>query len=67
MASLLQEEGYEVEMAEHGFDALALLQSIIPDLIISDLNMPLMSGFEFLPVVRRRFPKMLGDCRQRCV
>jgi CheY-like chemotaxis protein len=29
---------------------------VTPDVIISDLNMPQMSGFEFLSVVRRRFP-----------
>ena len=28
----------------------------VPDVILSDLNMPGMSGFEFLSVVRRRFP-----------
>jgi len=28
----------------------------IPDVILSDLNIPGMSGFEFLSVVRRRFP-----------
>jgi hypothetical protein len=35
-----------------------LKEVIIPDVIISDLNMPKMSGFEFLSVVRRRFPKI---------
>jgi CheY-like chemotaxis protein len=55
---LLQREGYEVVTAEHGFDALLKLKHFLPDLIISDLNMPKMSGFEFLSVVRRRFPKI---------
>src|SRR5690242_13541459 len=56
---LLQEKGYEVATAENGFDALLKLKDvIIPDVIISDLNMPKMSGFEFLSVVRRRFPKI---------
>jgi len=56
---LLQEKGYDVATAENGFDALLKLKEVvIPDVIISDLNMPKMSGFEFLSVVRRRFPKI---------
>src|SRR5256885_8695233 len=55
-ARLLQREGYEVATAENGFDALLQLKHFLPTVIISDLNMPKMSGFEFLSVVRRRFP-----------
>jgi len=56
---MLREKGYEVATAENGFDALLKLKDVvIPDVIISDLNMPKMSGFEFLSVVRRRFPKI---------
>jgi CheY-like chemotaxis protein len=47
-----------VATAEDGFDALLKLKQFLPDVIISDLNMPKMSGFEFLSVVRRRFPKI---------
>jgi CheY-like chemotaxis protein len=57
MAGFLRAAGYAVSTAEHGFDALLQLRRApSPDLIISDLNMPQMSGFEFLSVVRRRFP-----------
>jgi len=56
---MLREKGYEVATAENGFDALLKLKDVvIPEVIISDLNMPEMSGFEFLSVVRRRFPKI---------
>jgi len=47
-ARLLQKEGYEVATAENGFDALLKLKHLLPDVIISDLNMAQMSGFEFL-------------------
>jgi CheY-like chemotaxis protein len=53
---LLQNEGYTVTTAENGFDALLKLKHFLPAVIISDLNMPRMSGFELLSVVRRRFP-----------
>ncbi len=58
MAMLLNEEGYEVLTASDGLDALAQLRSSTPDLIISDLSMPRMSGLELLSVVRSRFPSI---------
>jgi CheY-like chemotaxis protein len=54
--------GYEVRTAIDGFDALALMRSALPELIICDLKMPGMSGFEFLSVVRRRFPQIPVIC-----
>jgi len=56
LTMLLTAEGYEVNSAVNGFDALLQLKTSTPDVITSDLNMPQMSGFEFLSVVRRRFP-----------
>ena len=55
---VLSSHGYEVRTASHGFEALALMRKALPDLIISDLNMPSMSGFELLSIVRRRFPQI---------
>lgn len=59
ISQLLSEYGYEVTIAGDGFDALLHLRDQPPHLIISDLNMPQMSGFELLSVVRRRFPQIL--------
>jgi CheY-like chemotaxis protein len=59
VALLLNSRGYEVSTAENGFDALLQLRDNTPALIVSDLNMPQMSGFELLSVVRRRFPELL--------
>jgi CheY-like chemotaxis protein len=55
---LLCPEGYEVCVAKDGFDALAQMRGALPDLILTDLKMPNMSGFEFLSVLRRRFPQI---------
>ena len=56
LSAILSDSGYKVRSAEDGFSALAEIRNEIPDIILSDLNMPGMSGFEFLSVVRRRFP-----------
>ncbi len=50
--------GYVVQTAVDGLDALGKLRAGLPDLIISDLNMPRMSGVELLAVVRKRFPQI---------
>jgi CheY-like chemotaxis protein len=50
--------GYVVRIAVDGLDALRKLREGLPDMIISDLNMPHMSGTEFLDIVRKRFPQI---------
>jgi len=56
MSHVLNEIGYSVRTADNGFDALREMRQGVPDIVLSDLNMPGMSGFELLSVVRRRFP-----------
>jgi DNA-binding response OmpR family regulator len=55
-SNALQTEGYEVLTAEDGFVALHTLRGAKPDVLITELNLPHMSGFELLSVVRTRFP-----------
>jgi CheY-like chemotaxis protein len=54
--AILELQGYEVHCASDGFLGLTALKQAPPDVIISDLEMPSMSGFEFLSIVRKRFP-----------
>jgi CheY-like chemotaxis protein len=56
LSTLLTESGYSVRSAEDGFAALLEIRSELPDVIISDLHMPGMSGFELLTVVRLHCP-----------
>jgi CheY-like chemotaxis protein len=58
VAMSLMSAGYDVVAAEDGFRALSQLKKNLPDLLLSDLDMPGMSGFELLSVVRRRFPQI---------
>jgi putative two-component system response regulator len=51
---LLETEGFRVVSAPHGLKALELMNSSVPDLILSDISMPEMDGFEFYKIVRSR-------------
>jgi CheY-like chemotaxis protein len=57
-STLLQAAGYSVAQAQDGFAALEEVRRRRPALILSDLNMPRMTGFELLSVIRRRFPSV---------
>src|ERR1700722_15768245 len=48
--------GHSVRTAKDGFTALQEIREAMPDVLLSDLHMPGMSGFELLSVVRRRLP-----------
>ncbi len=49
----LQLDGYGVLEAQDGLEGLASLKTTTPDLILSDVNMPRMSGIEFFQAVRK--------------
>ncbi len=50
----MEGEGWEVVEAEHGRAALERAAGPVPDLVLLDLMMPEMNGFEFLEAVRKR-------------
>jgi CheY-like chemotaxis protein len=55
---MLTEIGYVIRTAADGFEALSAIGMDIPNILLSDLNMPGMSGFELLSVVRQRYPSI---------
>jgi len=58
IAMVLRSRGYAVCTADSGRDALLRLKDTPLQLIISDLTMPRMSGFELISAIRWRFPRM---------
>ncbi len=52
VAATLRAEGYEVTTARSGADALVGINQTMPDLIISDIRMPGMDGYELARILR---------------
>lgn len=53
LAQALDNQGFEVRKANSGSEALATLGNYHPDLILSDVRMPEMNGFELLESIKR--------------
>ena len=51
--SLLKSFGFEVDTAENGMEALEKVMNKKYDLILSDINMPVMDGYEFVKKLRK--------------
>ena len=56
LSKLLTQEGFEVESAANGSEALDYLGQRKVNLVISDINMPEMNGLVFLRELSRKFP-----------
>jgi len=56
LTKLLAQEGFEVESAANGNEALDYLDREKVNLVISDINMPEMNGLVFLRELSRKFP-----------
>jgi chemosensory pili system protein ChpA (sensor histidine kinase/response regulator) len=52
LGRLLEREGYEVVVAKDGMEGIQKLQESLPHIILSDIEMPRMDGFEFSRNVR---------------
>jgi diguanylate cyclase (GGDEF)-like protein len=52
---LLEQEGFEVQMAEDGEEAWKAVASFQPDLVLLDVMMPRMDGFSVLGIIRAGF------------
>jgi len=53
LQALLEDEGYTVRSASNGLEALASVDLVRPDLIITDLVMPKLDGFGFRQAARK--------------
>lgn len=54
LRATLSDAGFEVDLAEDGEDGLRHLESFVPDVVITDINMPKMDGFGFIEAARAR-------------
>ncbi len=61
LQELLEDEGYVVRSARNGLEGLGLVDSVCPDLIISDVVMPKLDGFGFREAARE------AGCRARFI
>jgi CheY-like chemotaxis protein len=55
---MLQVNDYKVTAVENGIEAVPVLKNQTPHVMISDLSMPYMDGYELLRLTRRFFPAM---------
>lgn len=53
LAEVLTSEGYHAIMARSGVEAMERMESVLPDLVVTDLTMPEMSGGELVQRMRR--------------
>ncbi|MBW2452764.1 MAG: response regulator [Deltaproteobacteria bacterium] len=58
LSKLLTQEGFHVDSAANGYDALNYLADHQVNLVISDINMPDMNGLSFLRELSQRFPNI---------
>lgn len=50
---ILEELGFDIAEASDGLEALAWCRAVMPDAVLLDWNLPMMSGLEFLKQLRQ--------------
>ena len=52
MQVILQKAGYKIAVAENGEDVICLAKKVIPELILMDIQMPVMDGVEAIRILK---------------
>ena len=63
IAEELTDRGYDVTLAHDGGEGLAAILRTMPDLVLSDISMPVMSGFELLERLTEFAPQFCNAFR----
>lgn len=58
LSPILEDEGYQVSLAKNGLEALKLVRTDPPDLMLLDIWMPELDGLETLKQARQQFPTL---------
>ncbi len=59
LRELLEGEGFEVVgLAANGAEAVALTEQVEPEVVLSDVSMPVMNGLEATRSIKRRYPEV---------
>jgi CheY-like chemotaxis protein len=58
MAAMIRREGHEVRIATSGPAAVAAVEQRLPDLVLTDLGMPGMSGLDLADALHERWPRL---------
>jgi CheY-like chemotaxis protein len=67
IAEELAERGFDVRLAHDGREGFAAILKTMPDLVLSDISMPVMSGFELLERLTALAPRFRNSRNARSI
>lgn len=59
LSRMFLETDYDILTAENGQDALALIENNQIDMVISDMRMPILDGYQLLSIVKEKYPRII--------